>query len=221
MGFHTMSNTLARMNSVELFLYTLVEFFVFLVLIAVMGYALICYYAEKHRLGGTVDISVALWENVDSKMLPLHYGCFPILVKDSDDQEMYPFFPQRSWLERGRPRVCSVRTFLGRFAQAFEKTIGLESDESLFLLKGLLEDSSFQSKLGFVYPGKKGALGYFGTSTYQRDEASQRVIHITCPLPRTETDANTTMNTNTAADEFSRKTGCDVRTLQITLEWKP
>lgn len=218
MGFHAIANTLARMSSGGLFLYTLVEFFVFLLLIAAIGYVFICSYNEKHRLGGTVDISVALLESVGSEMLPLYYGCFPILVKDSDDQQAFPFFPQRNWLERGLPRVYPVMTFLGRFTQAFGKTIGLESDESLVLLKRLLEDSSIHSSLGSVYPGKRGSLGYFGLSKYQRDEASRRVICVTHPLPRAAQDNSCA---NTAADEFSQKTGCDVRALRITLEWKP
>lgn len=215
---HTIGNALLRMNSGQLFLFTLMEFLVFMLFLAAIAYGLICTYNEKHRLGGVVDVRVALLETVGAEMLPLHYGCFPIPVQDQDEQQAFLFFPQRNWLEKGLPRMYPVLTFLGRFTQAFGKTIGLESDESLTLLNKLLEDPSVHSNLGAVYPTNKGTLGYYGLSKYHRDEASQQTLCVTYPLPRRTQDNG---YPNTAADDFAQKTGCEIRTLRITLAWKP
>lgn len=214
----TIGNALSRMNEGELFLCALVVFLACILVIAGSAYGILCVYNDKHRLSGTADVTVALLEGTGADQSALHYGCFPILLRDQGEQQAFPFFPRRNWLEKGLPRMYPVMTFLGRFTKALSSTIGLESDASLVLLNRLLDDPVLSSSLGAVFPGKKKTLHYYGLSESWRDKASRRKIIVVSPLARAGQGNG---HANTPADEFSRKTGCDIRAIRITLEWKP
>ena len=216
MNFQSIANAVARLTPEQLFLLALAEFFAIILLILLVTYCMFCIYNENHRLGGNVNVDVVLQDTLDDQMIPLHYGSFPIRIQDRDDQEPYPFFPPRNLLQKGLPRTYPVLTFLGRFTAAFENSIGLKTDESTILLRQLLEDSTTKETLGSVYLGKGSALGYFGVMKHHWEGDTKRTLCITCPLNRALPES---VYVNTPADRFSKATGCDVHSFQITLEW--
>ena len=193
--------------------FLLVTVLVFLVIIAVIGaivYAISCRSSKGTEMTGIMRVGVTLnaWFDSDKckDTVPLDYGTFWISMKDPDTLMGKRLDAKLDWKEKAFPRRYEVSLLLKRFLTAYEGA-ELGADPSAELLKRLLDKESFCLELGKCsYKNAKKGLAVTGASACKRENKGKAAVYHEI--------------TDTDAAAFLAETGCEAKTIRVTLEYR-
>lgn len=189
-------------------LVTMLCFLAVMAIIAAISYVVACARSKRTEMTGIIKVRVALNEWSDNTLVKdldsLKLGEFWFSMKDPIHVTENRLDRTLTWYEKAFCRQYDVSLFLKRFLVAYEKA-GFAEDASAKLLKALAENDRFCMELGKCrYLSRKKGLLVKDASVFTKGTEKEKV----------------SVYHEIADNEFAAETGCDVRSIGITLEYR-
>ena len=192
-------------------LLTVLVFGIMVVCIATAAYFIACARSKSTEMTGIMRVGVELnsWcgkekEDPCQDTVRLDYGKFWVSMKDPANEVKNRLDKNLDWKEQAFCRQYEVRILLSRFLAAYKKA-GFHADPSADLLEGLLEQENFCRALGKCsYQNAKKGLTVTGNSAWKQDP-NKRKVSVCQKIDGTA---------------FYEATGCEARTICVTLEYQ-
>lgn len=192
-------------------LLTVLVFGIMVVCIAAAAYLIACARSKRTEMAGIMRVGVELnsWcgeakDDPCQGTVRLRYGEFWVSMKDPDNVKENRLDKKLDWKEQAFCRKYAVSLLLERFTSAYEGA-GFQDDPSAKLLTRLLKQEGFCRALGKCrYQNAKKGLTVTDASVWK--QGSDKKIVSVCQ----EIDGTA----------FYEATGCEARTICVTLEYR-